>query len=107
MPRQYKSVTRSELARRLRDSLPLLSDDERALVVETILDAMAGALADCRRIEIRDFGVFELRRRNAREARNPKTGRTMWIAAKVVPFFKAGRELQRRVNDARPADVAS
>ena len=66
--------------------------------VNTILDAIANALVNGERIEIRDFGSFQLNQRPPRVARNPKTGEKVNIPTKYVPHFKAGKELRQRVN---------
>ena len=83
---------------RLRGKLPDLAEFECALVVNVMLSAICAALEEGRRIEIRDFGVFEVRHRRARIAHNPRTGELLAVRARPVPFFRAGRELQRRVN---------
>jgi integration host factor subunit beta len=100
MARNNKSVNRRELAERLQTRLPLLTERERLLLVEGMLEAIAAALAEGRRVEIRGFGVFETRRRDARTAHNPRTGKTMHVPAKAIPFFRAGRLLLDRVNRA-------
>jgi len=89
---------------RLKERLPLLNEDERLALVETVLDALAQALAQGRRIEIRGFGVFEARRRSARIAHNPRTGRPMNVPAKTIPFFRPGRGFLERVNGSADAD---
>ena len=70
--------------------------------VETLVGAvfttLSEALARGERIEIRGFGSFIVKRRNAREGLNPKTGEAVAVAAKRVPFFKAGKELKLRVD---------
>jgi integration host factor subunit beta len=63
-----------------------------------ILDAMADALANGHRIEIRGFGSFALNYRPARLSRNPKSGEKVHVSAKHVPHFKAGKELRERVD---------
>jgi integration host factor subunit beta len=93
-----KNVTKRVLVERLREQLPLSFETERIALVETMIAAMCEALASGRRIEIRGFGVFELRRRGPRHAVNPRTGEPMFVPAKVVPFFRAGRVLLARVN---------
>ena len=59
---------------------------------------MTEALAQGERVELRGFGVFEVRQRAARQGRNPRTGVAIAVAAKRVPFFKVGKELRKRVN---------
>ena len=67
-------------------------------VVESFFNSIKNGLANGERVEIRNFGNFALRKRNSRKARNPKTGKLIDVAAKSVPFFKAGKELKEVVN---------
>ena len=71
------------------------------LLVNVIFDSMEGALRRGERIEIRGFGSFVVKHRQAREGRNPKTGALVPVHAKRVPFFKVGKELRLRV-DGKP-----
>lgn len=66
--------------------------------VNTILNAMTAALAQGSRIEIRGFGSFSLNYRPPRTGRNPKSGETVEVPAKIVPHFKAGKEMRERVD---------
>jgi len=68
------------------------------MVVKVILEAVSNGLATGARIEIRGFGSYSVNRRLPREARNPKTGHIVWVPAKCVPQFKAGKELRERVD---------
>ncbi len=74
------------------------------IVVNTIFDAMADALKQGERVEIRGFGSFEVRHYNAYRGRNPKTGEEVFVRAKKAPFFKTGKELRERVNDGTDSD---
>ena len=76
------------------NALPLPTAEN---VVNTILTEMSKALAQGQRIEIRDFGSFEIRTRAARKARNPKTGEAMLASAKKGVHFKPGKALKERV----------
>jgi integration host factor subunit beta len=67
-------------------------------VVNTIFESMADALRHGQRIEIRGFGSFQVKIREAREGRNPKTGEPVHISAKRTPFFKVGKELKEMVD---------
>jgi integration host factor subunit beta len=93
-------MTKRELVRALQERLPLLHEHERVLLVDEMIAALMAALVAGQRVEIRGFGVFEIRQRGPRVARNPRTGRTMSIPAKRVPFFRAGKTLLDRVNAA-------
>ncbi|MGH7918042.1 MAG: HU family DNA-binding protein [Candidatus Binataceae bacterium] len=68
--------------------------------VNAMFDAMAAVLARGERIEIRGFGSFDTRQRQARRGRNPRTGALVAVEAKRVPFFRAGKELRVEVNGA-------
>lgn len=69
-------------------------------IVNAMFDAMANVLAGGRRIEIRGFGSFGVKRRRARQGRNPKTGAPVEVDAKQIPFFRAGKDLRNEVNGA-------
>jgi integration host factor subunit beta len=77
---------------------PRLSSHDAEIVVNTVFDSMRDALARGERIELRGFGTFVLKYRQAREGRNPRTGALVPVAAKRVPWFKVGKELKLRVN---------
>jgi integration host factor subunit beta len=68
------------------------------VIVDTLFDAVIGALKSGDKIEIRGFGSFRTRQRNARTGRNPKTGAKVDVPAKRVPFFKPSKELRDSVN---------
>lgn len=91
-------MLRSELVSRLQEEMqPIKSADvERA--VDVVLEEIAQALAEDGRVELRGFGAFSVRRREARTGRNPRTGATVTVDAKRVPFFKPGKELRLKVN---------
>ena len=71
-----------------------------AVMVNTLFEAMTEGLARGERIELRGFGSFGVKRRTARLGRNPKTGASVTVAAKRIPFFRAGKELRCAVNGA-------
>jgi integration host factor subunit beta len=70
------------------------------LLVNAIFDSMEATLRRGERIEIRGFGSFEIRNYRSYEGRNPRTGATVNVKPKRLPFFKVGKELKERVNDA-------
>lgn len=84
---------------------PRYSRRDAEAMVNAVFASMAEALRRDERIEIRGFGSFVVKHRRAREGRNPKTGETVSVAAKRVPFFKVGKELKLRV-DGKPDSVA-
>jgi len=91
-------MTKSELIESLSESYGNLNKKEAELIVNTIFDSIGQALVDDDRVEIRGFGSFTVRTRDAREARNPKSGDVVSIPVKKTPFFKTGKELRERVN---------
>ena len=91
-------MTKSELIEQLTTDNDALSKRESELIVNSIFDSIGSALVDGDRVEIRGFGSFTVREREAREARNPKSGDIVQISAKKTPFFKTGKELRERVN---------
>jgi integration host factor subunit beta len=67
-------------------------------IITTILDEITSALARGDRVELRGFGAFSVKKRNARIGRNPRTGESVAVDTKVVPYFKTGKELRQRLN---------
>jgi integration host factor beta subunit len=91
-------MTKSELVEKIMETNGFLNRKESETVVNIIFDSMATALKEGDKVEIRGFGSFTVREREAREARNPKNGEVVAIPAKKTPFFKTGKELRERVN---------
>ena len=96
-------MTKSELMAELAAANPHLTARDVELIVATVFDEITGALARGERVELRGFGAFTIKRRNARTGRNPRTGETVPVEEKAVPFFKAGKELRERVNKGKAA----
>ncbi len=96
-------MTKSELIAELAAANPHLRADDIERIVATIFDEITQALARGERVELRGFGAFTVKRRDARTGRNPRTGEAVPIEEKGVPFFKAGKELRERVNRGKPA----
>ena len=96
-------MTKSGLIEAVAECTPHISKKDTEIVVNTIFDAMAQALKTGERIEIRGFGSFQVKVREAREGRNPKTGEPVHISAKRTPFFKVGKELKEMVDGGLPA----
>ena len=92
-------MKKSTLVERLRERNPYLSESDSEALVNNLIGALANALAEGRRIEIRGFGTFAPRYRPPRTGRNPRTGGLVYVPAKYVPHFKAGKELRERVTD--------
>ncbi len=91
-------MTKSELVEKIMEANGFLNRKESEMVVNIIFDSMATALREGDKVEIRGFGSFTVREREARGARNPKNGEVVTIPAKKTPFFKTGKELRERVN---------
>jgi integration host factor subunit beta len=91
-------MIRSELIAKLAEENPHLTNRDVERVVSIILDGIADTLASGGRVELRGFGAFSVRGRPARAGRNPRTGETVQVRAKAVPFFKSGKELRERLN---------
>ncbi|MEP2735404.1 MAG: integration host factor subunit beta [Erythrobacter sp.] len=92
-------MIRSELLQTLQDDNPELRTEEIEQVVEIFFDEIAQRLAEGGRVELRGFGAFSTREREARQGRNPRTGASVSVPAKKVPYFKAGKEIRRKLND--------
>ncbi len=75
-----------------------MRSEEIERVVDVFFDEIARRLADGGRVELRGFGAFSTRERNARKGRNPRTGETVEVAEKRVPYFKPGKEMRQRLN---------
>ncbi|MBS6474039.1 MAG: integration host factor subunit beta [Acetobacter sp.] len=91
-------MTKSELIARIAELNPHLYQSDAEKIVSTVFDEIGAALANGNRVELRGFGVFSVRSRNARAGRNPRTGEQVSVEAKNVPFFKAGKKLKDMLN---------
>ena len=96
-------MTKSELIAELSAANPHLLGRDVELIVATIFNEITAALERGERVELRGFGAFTVKRRDARTGRNPRTGEAVPVDEKAVPFFKAGKELRERVNKGKPA----
>ena len=91
-------MTRSELISRVAQRYPELYQREVERVVTTIFNEITGALSRGDRVELRGFGAFSVKKRDARVGRNPRTGESVQVDQKYVPFFKTGKLLRDRLN---------
>jgi integration host factor subunit beta len=91
-------MTKSELIARLAERNPHLYQRDVERIVTTIFDEIATALARGDRVELRGFGAFSVKKREARVGRNPRTGESVSVEDKVIPFFKTGKQLRERLN---------
>jgi integration host factor subunit beta len=96
--RREIAMIRSELLQELHKDNPDLRADEIEQVVDIFFDEIAQRLAEGGRVELRGFGAFSTREREARSGRNPRTGETVPVPEKRVPYFKAGKEIRERLN---------
>lgn len=93
-----EAMIKSELVQRIAEHYPELYQRDAENVVNAILEEITQALARGDRVEIRGFGAFSVKRRDARMGRNPRTGEHVPVAEKAVPVFKAGKEMRIRLN---------
>jgi integration host factor subunit beta len=99
-------MTKSELIQRLADRHPHLLHRDIERLVGTVFDEITEALSRGDRVELRGFGAFSVKSRNARTGRNPRTGDSVAVSAKRVPYFKTGKDLRDKLNGA-PAPAAA
>jgi integration host factor subunit beta len=98
-------MTKHDLIEEVARLYPRYSRRDAEVIVNSVFYSMTEALHHGERIEIRGFGSFVVKQRQAREGRNPKTGRIVSVPAKRVPFFKVGKELKLRVDGKVPGPV--
>ena len=91
-------MTKSELIQRIAELNPHLYHRDVERIVTTVFDEISGALSRGDRVELRGFGAFSVKRREARIGRNPRTGDAVSVAEKHIPFFKTGKLLRERLN---------
>ncbi len=91
-------MIRSELVQMLATDNPDLSAREIERIVDIFFDEITSRLVEDGRVELRGFGAFSTRAREARTGRNPRTGESVDVDAKRVPYFKPGKEMRLRLN---------
>ncbi|TKZ22619.1 integration host factor subunit beta [Shimia litoralis] len=91
-------MIRSELIQKIADENPHLYQRDVERIVNTIFDEITEAMARGDRVELRGFGAFSVKKRDARIGRNPRTGDSVTVEEKHVPFFKTGKLLRDRLN---------
>ena len=89
-------MTKAELAARVADKVHLTNRQSEA-IINIVLRCIAEALREEDKVELRGFGSFRTRNRNARQGRNPRTGEVIEVPSKKAPFFRAGKDLRERV----------
>ena len=91
-------MIRSELIQIIADENPHLYQRDVERIINTVFSEITEALAKGDRVELRGFGAFSVKSRDARIGRNPRTGEPVEVASKAVPFFKTGKLLRDRLN---------
>jgi integration host factor subunit beta len=92
-------MKKSELIQRLAERNPHLYMRDVEAIVDTIFDEITEALVRGDRVELRGFGAFSVKHRDARMGRNPRTGESVHVEAKRLPFFKTGKALREKLNN--------
>ena len=98
-------MTKKEIVKTISDKIGLTQLKTKEIVQQTF-DAIVDTLVEERRIELRNFGVFEVKKRAARKARNPRTGERVDVAEKYVVTFKPGKEMEEKVRMLELAEAA-
>ena len=91
-------MTRSELITRLAAANPHLYQRDVERIVTTIFEEISAALARGDRVELRGFGAFSVKQRGSRVGRTPRTGESVSVTAKHIPYFKTGKQLREKLN---------
>jgi integration host factor subunit beta len=95
-------MTKSDLILSLAEKYPHLLQRDIERVVNAVFNEISNALARNSRVELRGFGAFSVKHREARHGRNPRTGEAVSVSEKYVPFFKTGKQLRDRLNGIEP-----
>ena len=91
-------MTKSELIAKIADKYPTLYLSDIEKIVFTIISSVSDSIASGRRVELRGFGTFGLKELKARKSRNPRTGSTVFVNSKHMPYFRMGKKLKERIN---------
>ena len=97
-------MIRSELIQKIAEENPHLFQRDVERIVATVFDEIINAMARGERVELRGFGAFSVKQRQSRQGRNPRTGETVQVDEKHVPFFKTGKLLRDRLNGLDQSD---
>ncbi len=100
-------MIRSELIQKIAEENPHLFQRDVERIVATVFEEIIGAMSRGERVELRGFGAFSVKQRQARQGRNPRTGETVQVEEKHVPFFKTGKLLRDRLNGLDDAQGAA
>ena len=93
------AMIKSELIQKIAEENPHLFQRDVERIVGTVFDEIIEAMAAGHRVELRGFGAFSVKKREARQGRNPRTGDAVTVEEKFVPFFKTGKLLRDRLNE--------
>ena len=102
LSREIRVVTKKEIVKAISDEIGMTQLRTKEIVQKTF-DAIVDTLIQERRIELRNFGVFEVKKRAARKARNPRTGDKVFVPEKYVVTFKPGKEMEEKVRQLEEA----
>jgi len=91
-------LNKSDLILKILESEPTLYKKDANKIVDVFFDTISKAISNGERVELRGFGVFDVKQRQARIARNPKNGEAVAVPAKKVPFFRMGKNMKDRIN---------
>jgi integration host factor subunit beta len=91
-------MIKSELIQKIAEANPHLFQRDVERIVGTVFEEIIEAMAQGQRVELRGFGAFSVKKRDARQGRNPRTGDSVTVEEKYVPFFKTGKLLRDRLN---------
>jgi integration host factor subunit beta len=91
-------LNKSDLILKILESEPTLFKKDATKIVNVFFDTISNAIAKGERVELRGFGVFGVKKREARIARNPKNGDVVAVPSKKVPFFRMGKDMKDRIN---------
>ena len=95
-------MNKSDLISKILESEPTLFKKDASKIVNVFFDTISEAISKGERVELRGFGVFDVKEREARIARNPKNGEAVAVPAKKVPFFRMGKDMKDRINKNNP-----
>jgi len=91
-------MTKRELIEAVSQEVKSFYKKDVGIIVDSLFQSMSESLSKGEKVEIRGFGSFKIKHRDGRQGRNPKSGENIYIEAKRVPFFKAGKEIRERIN---------
>ena len=91
-------MNKSDLILKILESEPNLFKKDASKIVDVFFDTISEAISRGERVELRGFGIFDVKVREARIARNPKNGEAVAVPAKKVPFFRMGKDMKDRIN---------